>query len=87
MITRSPLDAASQITDERFLVYMNDLLSSGNIPGLFPPKEQDDIINQMRAPAKRAGVSDSRDSVWQFFIEQVRTVAVVVCCCSWWWWW
>ena len=87
MITRSPLDAASQITDERFLVYMNDLLSSGNIPGLFPPEEQDDIINQMRAAAKRAGVSDSRDSVWQFFIEQVRTVAVVVCCCSWWWWW
>ena len=25
----------SQIVDERFLVYMNDLLSSGNIPGLF----------------------------------------------------
>ena len=86
MIARSRLDAASQITDERFLVYMNDLLSSGNIPGLFPPEEQDDIINQMRAAAKRAGVSDSRDSVWQFFIEQVRTVAVVVCCCSWWWW-
>ena len=81
MIARSRLDAASQITDERFLVYMNDLLSSGNIPGLFPPEEQDDIINQMRAAAKRAGVSDSRDSVWQFFIEQVRTVAVIV---LWW---
>ena len=25
-----------QIADERFLVFMNDLLSSGNIPGLFP---------------------------------------------------
>ena len=81
MSARSRLDAASQITDERFLVYMNDLLSSGNIPGLFPPEEQDDIINQMRAAAKRAGVSDSRDSVWQFFIEQVRTVAVIV---LWW---
>lgn len=28
----------SQITDEKFLVFMNDLLSSGNIPGLFPPE-------------------------------------------------
>jgi dynein heavy chain len=33
----------SQITDERFLVFMNDLLSSGNIPGLFPPEDMDDM--------------------------------------------
>jgi dynein heavy chain, axonemal len=29
----------SQITNERFLVYINDLLASGNIPDLFAPDE------------------------------------------------
>ena len=29
----------SQITNERFLVYINDLLASGNIPDLFTPDE------------------------------------------------
>ena len=30
---------------------MNDLLSSGNIPGLFPPEDMDDIINNVRPPS------------------------------------
>ena len=46
----------SQITDERFLVFMNDLLSSGNIPGLFPPEDMDDIINAVRPGVKRSGI-------------------------------
>lgn len=29
----------SQITDERFLIYINDLLASGNIPDLYTPEE------------------------------------------------
>ena len=28
----------SQITDEKFMVFINDLLSSGEIPDLFPPR-------------------------------------------------
>ena len=72
----------SQITDERFLVFMNDLLSSGNIPGLFPPEDQDDIINNVRAAAKRAGVPDTRETVWQYFINQVRANLHVILCFS-----
>lgn len=37
----------SQITDEKFLVFLNDLLSSGSIPGLFPP-EVDGIFYRIR---------------------------------------
>ena len=35
----------SQITNERFLVFLNDLLSSGDIPDLFTPEEVDGIVN------------------------------------------
>lgn len=36
----------SQITNERFLIYINDLLASGNIPDLFAVDEVDAIVSQ-----------------------------------------
>lgn len=35
----------SQITNERFLIYINDLLASGNIPDLFAVDEVDSIVS------------------------------------------
>eukprot|EP00965_Chrysotila_dentata_P014697 486605-Pleurochrysis_carterae.AAC.1 len=61
-----------QIADERFLVFMNDLLSSGNIPGLFATEDMDDIINGIRPSVKRAGLPDTRSSCWDYFITQAR---------------
>jgi len=72
-----------QIADERFLVFMNDLLSSGNIPGLFAPEDVDDIVNAVRPAAKRAGANaDSRDAVWAYFINQVKANLHVLLCFS-----
>jgi len=71
-----------QIADERFLVYINDLLSSGHIPGLFPPEDVDDIINTMRPFVKRAGLADTRDNAWNLFISQVRENLHMVLCFS-----
>jgi hypothetical protein len=44
----------SQITNERFLIYINDLLASGNIPDLYANDEQDTIVN---AVANKASAS------------------------------
>jgi hypothetical protein len=65
-----------QIADERFLVFMNDLLSSGNIPGLFPAEDMDDIINNVRPMVKRAGLPDTRDNCWDMFINMVCTLLI-----------
>lgn len=37
----------SQVSDERFLVLINDLLSSGEIPDLFAEDEVDSIISSI----------------------------------------
>ena len=74
--------ALPQIADERFLVFMNDLLSSGNIPGLFPVEDQDDIINAVRPLVKRAGLADTRDNCWDMFINAVRDNLHVILCFS-----
>ena len=72
----------SQITDEKFMVFINDLLSSGEIPDLFPPEDVDDIINAVRGEAKAAGAPDSREAVWKFFIDKVQTNLHMVFTCS-----
>eukprot|EP01028_Stygiella_incarcerata_P003513 TRINITY_DN1708_c0_g1_i1.p1 TRINITY_DN1708_c0_g1~~TRINITY_DN1708_c0_g1_i1.p1 ORF type:complete len:4499 (-),score=1316.34 TRINITY_DN1708_c0_g1_i1:2775-16271(-) len=72
----------SQIVDERFLVYLNDLLSSGNIPDLFAPEEKDDLMNGVRSEAKQAGIIDTRENLWAFFIEKVKRNLHVVLCFS-----
>lgn len=38
----------SQVAQERFLVVVNDMLASGEIPDLFPDDQIDGIIGAMR---------------------------------------
>jgi len=61
-----------QITNERFLTYINDLLSSGEVAELYTPEEKEVVINAIRPKCKADGKSDSRDSCWNWYIEKVK---------------
>jgi len=61
-----------QITNERFLVAINDLLSSGEIADLFPLEDVDNIVNAVRSAVKGEGILDSKDNCWKFFMDRVR---------------
>jgi len=61
-----------QVADERFLVLVNDMLSTGEIPDLFPDDELENIINGVRNEVKGAGLVDTRETCWKFFIERCR---------------
>ena len=61
-----------QVLDEKFLVLINDLLASGEIPDLYADDEMDNIINLMRNEVKAAGMFDSRENCWKFFIDKIR---------------
>ena len=70
----------NQISDERFLIYLNDLLAGGQIPDLFTREELDGILGNMRAAAKAAGVADDRQAMLDFFYEKVqRNLHVIIC--------
>jgi dynein heavy chain len=60
------------ITNERFLVYINDLLSSGEIADLYVAEDKDGIINNIRPAVKGAGIVDNKDNCWNFFISRVK---------------
>ena len=61
-----------QITNERFLVFINDLLSSGEIADLFAAEDKDTIVNNIRPAVKGAGIIDNKDNCWNFFISRVK---------------
>ena len=62
----------SQIIDNRFLVFINDVLSSGYIPELFAKDEIDGILGKIRSEAKSMGVPDTPEDLMNFFINKVR---------------
>ena len=62
----------SQITKERFLIYINDLLASGRIPDLYEVDQRDEVINSLTKDAKAAGIVPEPDAIWEYFFTRVR---------------
>jgi len=54
------------------LVYINDLLSSGEIAELYTGDEKEVIINSVRNKVKSEGKPDTRDNCWNFFLDKVK---------------
>ncbi len=67
----------AQVTDETFLVLINDLLASGEIPELFTDEEIDTIINAVRNEVKQCGVLDTKENCWKHFVDKVRKMLKV----------
>ena len=61
-----------QIVNERMMVFLNDLLASGNIPDIFTKDIKDEFSNAVRNEVKQAGLQDTPEILWDFFIEKCR---------------
>ena len=72
----------SQITNERFLIYLNDLLASGDIPDLFTLDEVDAICGEVASKTKAAGIVPEKSNCWDFFISEIRKHLHVCLCFS-----
>nr|XP_061808009.1 dynein axonemal heavy chain 9-like isoform X2 [Nerophis lumbriciformis] len=72
----------AQVADERFLVLVNDLLASGEIPDLIPDDEVENIISSVRPEVRSSGLMDTRENCWKFFIDRVRRQLKVALCFS-----
>uniref|UniRef100_A0A8C9XQ20 Dynein axonemal heavy chain 17 n=1 Tax=Sander lucioperca TaxID=283035 RepID=A0A8C9XQ20_SANLU len=72
----------AQVADEKFLVLVNDLLASGEIPDLFPDDEVENVIGSVRSEVRGSGLMDTRENCWKFFIDRVRRQLKVALCFS-----
>lgn len=62
----------SQITNERFLIYVNDLLASGNIPDLFAVDEVDAIVSGVRC-TQFCGWFPAFSMIRELFVDGVES--------------
>ncbi|XP_015418031.1 PREDICTED: dynein heavy chain 9, axonemal-like [Myotis davidii] len=72
----------AQVADEKFLVLINDLLASGEVPDLYSDDEVESIISNVRNEVKSQGLVDNRENCWKFFIDRVRRQLKVTLCFS-----
>jgi dynein heavy chain len=68
----------TQIVKESFLEDVNNILNTGQVPNLFAPDEMEQVISGTRPLAKAAGKPDSRDAIWQHFVQVVRNSLHIV---------
>ncbi|XP_029686913.1 dynein axonemal heavy chain 9 isoform X2 [Takifugu rubripes] len=72
----------AQVADEKFLVLVNDLLASGEIPDMFPDEEVEHIIGSVMPEVCALGLMDTKENCWKFFIDRVRRQLKVALCFS-----
>jgi len=74
----------SEIKEEGFLEYINQILMTGEVAGLLPKDELDMIVNDMRPIMKQQspGTVDSYENLYAFFLNRVRDNLHVVLCFS-----
>ena len=57
-----------------FLEDINNLLNSGEVPGLFQPDEKERLISDIRPFCQKMGVPETKDSMWAAFINRARAM-------------
>lgn len=62
----------TQIPQEKFLIFINDILSAGYVPDLFAKDELDGILGKIRGEAKSQGCEDTPNALFQFYVDKVR---------------
>lgn len=71
-----------QIPEDKYLVDINDMLSSGIIPGLFAPEELEGIFSSIQNEAKQAGKAETKELLFEYFTDKVRMNLHVILCFS-----
>merc|ERR1711871_18260 len=62
----------TQVKEESFVEDINSILSAGEVPNLFPNEEKGELFDAMKADAKAAGIDETMDAPWHFFVERCR---------------
>ncbi|XP_076466904.1 dynein axonemal heavy chain 5-like [Babylonia areolata] len=74
----------NEIKDEAFLEYMNNILSSGEVSGLFARDEMDEILQELIASMKKEFPRrpPSNENLQEYYMSRVRKNLHVVLCFS-----
>ncbi|XP_015274779.1 PREDICTED: dynein heavy chain 10, axonemal [Gekko japonicus] len=60
----------AHVAEEGFLELINNMLTSGIVPALFPDDERETILSTITSEAMKAGSAPAKESVWQYFVNK-----------------
>uniref|UniRef100_H3BAL0 Dynein axonemal heavy chain 10 n=1 Tax=Latimeria chalumnae TaxID=7897 RepID=H3BAL0_LATCH len=60
----------AHVAEEGFLELINNMLTSGIVPALFPDDEKESILGQVRDEATKHEMGPAKESVWQYFVNK-----------------
>uniref|UniRef100_A0A8D3BG74 AAA+ ATPase domain-containing protein n=1 Tax=Scophthalmus maximus TaxID=52904 RepID=A0A8D3BG74_SCOMX len=60
----------AHVAEEGFLELINNMLTSGMVPALFPDDERELVVNQLRDEALKMGAGSSKECLWQYFVSK-----------------
>ncbi|KAL8180179.1 UNVERIFIED_CONTAM: Dynein heavy chain 10, axonemal [Gekko kuhli] len=60
----------AHVAEEGFLELINNMLTSGIVPALFPDDERETILSTITSEAMKAGIAPAKESVWQYFVNK-----------------
>lgn len=62
----------TQIVKESFLEDINNVLNTGEVPNLYEITDMEEIINNVRPMAKEAGKPETKDAIFQHYVQVCR---------------
>ena len=62
----------NQIVKESFLEDINNILNTGEVPNLYEVGDIEEIIGNVRQSAKEAGKQDTKDAIFQHYVQLCR---------------
>jgi dynein heavy chain, axonemal len=62
----------AHVLEEGFLELINNMLTTGMVPALYEKDEIDGVVNSVRKEVKEAGLVDTKEGCWSYFVNKAR---------------
>ena len=62
----------AHVIEEGFLELINNMLTIGMVPALFDEDGKKVMMDRVRDEAKKKGLQENKDELWQYFLDKVR---------------
>ena len=72
----------ADVADEGFLELINNILTIGMVPSLFPEEEKDGLCSPLDAEMRRKKLPETKDFRWGYFVNRARENIHICLCMS-----
>jgi dynein heavy chain len=62
----------AHVVEEGFLEFINNMLTTGMVPALYEQDEKDGLCNTVRAEVRQAGIPETPDNLWSYYVNKCR---------------